>query len=155
MAWLFPAPIAGFFLHYESSCSKIILVQARGRSVYKSTAVSWFFFKVGVKMCGMSWPLGGKAEWQIRCSSAFSVMLLFEWHLWEIWGKLSALWRHADFCLQGCTSVIPLTSSSHYATCGASTNCLLCWRRGSESNSFAFTMKLYLVSWGNVSECPF
>lgn len=27
-------------------------------------------------MCGMKWPLGGKVEWEIKCNSVFSEMLL-------------------------------------------------------------------------------
>lgn len=50
----------------------------------------FFFFKLGMKMCGMEWPLGGKAKQEVKCD-CFSEIFSFVWHLWEVCVKLSGL----------------------------------------------------------------
>lgn len=75
-------------------------------------------------MCGMEWPLGGKAEWEVKCDSTFQKY--FVWHLWQICGKLSIIKAHTSACKATFLFVIMFISSyNHTTTCGASRNCLV------------------------------
>jgi len=91
----------------------------------------------------MEWPLGGKAEQEVKCDSAFPKCF----HLSGSCGKLSGLQRHTAFCFKATFLFVFPSAYNRNATCGASRNCLIPATQDVPNQSALLSP--CEVSWGN------